>query len=153
MADQAALLAQLRDIHLPEETGPMLAVGPASTFVVLLLVVVVLWRRWRARPLQVALRQLDELLRSHRRDADAVALVQGINALLRRHACRCFAAEQPAGMVDSAWLDFLDHHGGGDAFTRGAGQVLAMLPYRAGGAVDAEALTQLARAWLCANPA
>ncbi len=49
--------------------------------------------------------------------------------------------------------DFLDRHGGGDAFTRGAGQVLAMLPYRAGGAVDAEALTQLARAWLRANPA
>ena len=153
MSEQTALLAQLRDIHLPEESGALLAVLPASTFVVLLVLGFLLWRHWQQRPRQVALCRLRDLWRAYQNDADAVALARGVNAVLREQACRRFPAEQPAGLVEAEWLGFLDRHGGGQAFQQGAGQVLATLPYRAAGPVDADGLLTAARAWLRANSA
>lgn len=156
METRASLLAQLRDIHLPVEAGQLTAVLPASTFVLVVLIAAGLcwiWWRWRQRSHQVALRRLEQLRRIYAQEADAVALAQGIGALLRQHACRCFPHEQPAGLVDAAWLDFLDRHGGGTRFRQGPGQVVASLPYRASPDADAAGLVQAARTWLKANPA
>ena len=151
METHASLLAQLRDIHLPEYAGMTMSVLWASTFLVLLLGAAWLWWRWQQRPRQKALRRLREAQRAYQADGDGVALARNINALLREQACRSFPAEQSAGLVEGEWLGFLDRHGGGNAFTAGAGQVLATLPYRATGVLDAAGLMSAARAWLRTN--
>ena len=147
METRASLLAQLRDIHLPADDGMTTSVLWASTFL-LLIALVWVWRRWQQRPRQVALRRLRDVGRAYQNDADGAVLARGVNAVLREQACRRFPAEQPAGLVDAEWLGFLDRHGGGNAFSAGAGQVLATLPYQVTGAVDAVALLAAARAWL-----
>ena len=151
METRASLLAQLRDIHLPVDEGISASVLWASTFLVFLLIASGFWWRWQQRPRQKALRRLREVQRAYQADGDGVALARSINALLRAEACRCFPAEQPAGLVEAEWLGFLDRHGGGNAFTTGAGQVLASLPYRPTGSLDGAGLLSAARAWLRAN--
>lgn len=139
--EETALLAQLRDIHLPEEST-WTAVLPAPTFmggVLLIAVVLLALYRWWRHPRQVALRKLQALEQSHAQNGDTISLAQGINQLLRREAMRRFPDSPVAGLVGAEWLAFL-------GIPEETG--LATLPYRACGSVDTAMLIAQARRWL-----
>lgn len=140
-------LASLRDLHLPPPPGlwPLASGWWALGAALLVLVAVVLWRRQRRRrPLRAALAELAALSAAHRRDHDAVALARGLSRLLRSYAVRRFPHAAIAGATGPDWLGFLDAHGGGGAFSAGAGAVLGTLPYRAAHATTSDAVPDLA---------
>jgi Domain of unknown function (DUF4381) len=150
----APSLDALRDIHLPPLPVLVLAV-PLVWLAVLTLALLVaafyLARRWlRLRPLRATLRELAQLGSAHARDADTTRLALGVSGLLRRYAMARFAQPGIAGLTGSAWLEFLDAHGG--AFCHGVGAALEARPYQSSGALDEAALLTLVRRWLQANP-
>ncbi len=120
---------------------------------VLSLLVVSIWqglrivrqRRRRARILS----ELDNLT-THSPDQ----VVTQVSMLLRRVALMHFTRHEVAPLSGKAWLAFLDRTGGDGAFTQGAGNVLATVPYvsaRKVSGVDNDALIALARAWIRKN--
>lgn len=152
-----ATLDALRDIHLPPSPALWLALEwwqwwlAAGT----LALVVVLWAAWRfkrMRALRTALRELSRLAATHALDRDAILLARGLSQLLRRYATARFPQAGIAGLTGSAWLRFLDAHGGNGAFCRGVGATLDTHPYRQHGELDTAALVALVRNWLKANP-
>ena len=151
-----ASLESLRDIHLPPL--PLLAaVLPPwwLTATALALLAATLWwlRRWlRRRPLRAALREQALLASAFARDADSTRLASGLSGLLRHYAVARFTQPGVAGLTGTAWLDFLDAHGGVDSFRQGIGAVLAARPYQSDGAFNEAALLALVRRWLQANP-
>lgn len=152
----APSLDELRDIHLPP--APELATlqpfwWQAVAGLALLAATLWLARRFvRQRPLRAALRELAGLEAAHACDADATQLARGLSRLLRRYAIARFSQAGVEGLTDSAWLAFLDAHGGGEgAFSHGVGAILAARPYQRCGAFDEAALLALVRRWLKAN--
>lgn len=153
-------LDQLRDIHLPDPSGTGL--DPAAVTLLALILgalalclALALRRRARHQPLREAVRELDELINTHARTADDVALTRGIARLVRNYAVWRFPATPCAGLTGDAWLAFLDAHGGKGAFSQGIGRALATLPYvpqdHAHPPLDASALAQVVRHWLREN--
>lgn len=146
-------LDTLRDIHLP--VAPAWWAAPETWVAAACVAVAASWmiyRRIRYRRLRRALRELSSLAAAHARDGNAVRLAGGLSQLLRRHAAACFPEAGVDGLSGGDWLAFLDAHGGGNAFTQGAGAVLESLPYRASGTADTRALIALVRQWLRENP-
>lgn len=146
-------LDALRDIHLP--APPAWWAIPEVWVAAALVAAAFAWharRAARTRLLRRALREVSALTAAHGRDGDTAKLARGLSQLLRRHAAACFPDAGIEGLAGKAWLDFLDAHGGGGAFTHGAGAVLDTLPYQASGETDAAALTGAVRRWLQENP-
>lgn len=155
-------LAGLRDWHLPGAVswwppapGWWLVAGLALVALLLMLV------HWRRRPRQgaaarAALNELRTLRMQLGTGLDGYAFAAAVSALLRRLALTRFPRERVAGLGGVSWLAFLDATGGGDGFTRGAGQVLGELPYRNPKAPpvsprDLADLADLAERWVRAN--
>jgi hypothetical protein len=155
----APSLDALRDIHLPPV--PVLAtvlpewwlVAALALFAVTFAAAVWYGRRCvRRRTLRAALRELARVATTHAHDADATRLARGLSRLLRRYAMMRFPQARIEGLTGSAWLHFLDAHGGDGAFCDGVGAVLDTRPYQSCGALDEKALIALVRHWLRANP-
>lgn len=150
----AASLATLRDIHLPFAPA---AWPPAPGWWLLAGAVVMAcagWLAWRAlrrRPLRAALRELARLAADAAGTGAAVRTAGGISRLLRRYACWRYPEAGAHALTGTAWLQFLDAHGGDGQFEHGAGAVLASLPYQPAVAADVTALLALARSWLRRN--
>lgn len=149
----ADALATLRGIHLPPEplwwqtTECWTAAALATTILV--------WAIYRfasRRRLRSALNELSLLSAAYRLNGDAVRLARGLSGLLRAYAATRFPGHGVEGLAGSAWLQFLDEHGGNGQFTHGVGAALESLPYQADGTVDAEALSALVKTWLQAHP-
>ncbi len=151
-----ASLDALRDIHLPPE--PVLVVLLRAVWLVpvaLALLAVVGWglhRYLRLRPQRAAMRALAHLAREHAQHADSTRLARGLSQLLRRYAVARYPHGGIEGLTGSAWLNFLDAHGGAGAFCHGVGATLETRPYRSCGAFDEAALIALVRCWLRSNP-
>lgn len=146
-------LAALRDIHLP--SSPAWWTIPELWLAAVCMAALAGWLGWRHRRnrlLHCSLRELARLSETHARDGDAVRLARGLSQLLRHHAAACFPQAGVEGLAGSAWLAFLDAHGGQGLFTQGAGAILESLPYRAGGTADTGALLAAVRHWLRENP-
>ena len=128
-----------------------------------------LWRGWRRQGAagRAALRELATLRAQLPAGLDRRNFAAALSVLLRRLALTRFPRERVAGLSGAAWLAFLDATGGGGAFARGPGLVLAELPYQAPGrdpgrpgtrheagphaAWDAQALADLAERWIRTN--
>lgn len=151
----APSLDALRDIHLPPVPVLVTALPPwwlAAAALALLAAAVWYLRRWvRLHPLRSALQELAVLAAAHARDADTTRLARGLSKLLRRYAMARFSHASIEGVTGSAWLAFLDTHGGNGAFAEGVGAALDARPYQASGAFDAAALIALVGRWLKAN--
>lgn len=150
-------LAALRDIRLPPEHVLWLPLQwwLGAGLLAAVAVAALAWhlrRRRRLRALRLALQELSRLAAAHARDSDAIGLARGLSRLLRGYAVMRFPQADVAGLTGSAWLQFLDTHGGGGDFCNGAGAVLETHPYRPHGDLDAAALVALTRRWLEANP-
>jgi hypothetical protein len=107
----------------------------------------VVWRR--RRRLTRILSELDALATKR---PEQVATQ--ISVLLRRVALMCFSRSEVAPLTGNAWLAFLDRTGGNQAFSSGAGTVLATAPYASAHMqteVDKVALIALARQWIKLN--
>lgn len=158
----APSLEALRDIHLPP--APLLASvdGWLAACILLALlalfaaaIAAVFWylRRFLLRrTLRAALRELARLAGAHARNADTTTLARGLARLVRRYAMTRFPQAGIEGLTGTAWLRFLDSHGGAGAFCHGVGAALDARPYQPGGALDQAALIALVRRWLKANP-
>ncbi|MFO7285663.1 MAG: DUF4381 domain-containing protein [Gammaproteobacteria bacterium] len=135
----------LRDIHLPE---PVSWWPPAPGWWVLLafglaVLVFALYRRHRERGRRAALAAIDRIVADLRAGADPAESLREMSIVLRRFAMSVAAdgeARMVPGLVGRSWLEYLDRHGGGEAFRRGPGRLLADAPYRPGGVARDDAL-------------
>jgi hypothetical protein len=149
----AEALASLRGIHLPPE--PLWWQTTECSIAAALATVALVWAAYRfvcRRRLRAALTELALLHAAFRVNGDAVRLARGLCGLLRSYAVARFPESGVEGLAGSAWLAFLDAHGGNGQFMHGVGAALESLPYQAHGTVDAEALVALARTWLQGHP-
>jgi len=149
----AEALASLRDIHLPPE--PLWWQTTEWWIAAALATAALAWAAYRfagRRRLRAALNELALLHAAYRVNGDAVRLARGLSGLLRGYAATRFPDDDVEGLAGSAWLQFLDQHGGNGEFTHGVGAALESLPYQAAGTVDAEALSTLVRKWLQGQP-
>lgn len=126
-------LAALHDIHPPP---PVSWWPPAPgwwllgvSMLALSVFAVIVLRRYLRSPSRAARRELARVRKEFERSADEAQLASGLSALARRCALSRFAPETVAGLSGDAWLEFLDRTGSTNAFTRGAGRVLATAPY------------------------
>lgn len=99
-------------------------------------------RRWRRRIDD----ELTRIVERHRADGDDARLLADVSRLLRQ--VTHLLDPRAAALTGADWLAFLDARGGGDAFTHGAGRVLASAPWQRAPQVDAPALAAAARHWL-----
>jgi hypothetical protein len=146
----------LRDVHAPPfpdfwPPAPGWWIVTALVLGLLIFVSVRLYRHYRLhRQRRQVLASLEALSADYRADA-AVGFVTEVSMLLRRVALRRFPRRQVAALFGADWCRFLDETGGGGAFSRGVGQVLADGPYASRVEVDPEGLTELARRWIRRN--
>ena len=133
-ADPAALLASLRDIHLPETTGSALAPGwlllGGVAALLISMLVFYLWRRrriddWR----QVAQQELALINEDAGRVPEAETLA-ACSRLLRRVSLALAPRREVASMTGEHWLGLLDSLHRSSEFSTGPGRVLADQPYR-----------------------
>jgi hypothetical protein len=160
-------LSELADIHLP---GAVSWWPPAPGWWILLALIlagiawaVVLWlkRRHQKMLLQGAIDELDATWRLYlsksapdhkqmtdRRGQEAVKLLNGINAVLRRVALVHYPAEDIAGLTGNDWLAFLDSCDNSSHFSSKTGKVLGDALYRASYKEDPAPVYRLAKAWI-----
>lgn len=143
-------LAALRPLHTP---SPIAWWPPAPGWwllglLLLVLIITVVWWRSRTALQRAALRELRSLEALHDKPIDQAA---AINRLLKRYVRVRWPETGAAALTGTAWLRFLDEHGGQGAFGQGRGQVLVTLPYSKV-AASANDLIDLARSWIKANP-
>jgi hypothetical protein len=150
-------LADLRGYHLPEAVSwwppapGWWLLGALLLLATVILVLALRRRRRRRAALRAALGELERLGGVHA-GSDPAARARRLSQLLRRYALARYPRHEVAGLTGEDWLRFLDAHGGGQAFTHGAGRLLSEVPYRPVG--DAAALAELAglaRSWILHN--
>ncbi|NNM00674.1 MAG: DUF4381 domain-containing protein [Gammaproteobacteria bacterium] len=148
----------LRDIHLPGPVGwwpPAPGWWVLAGLVTAAVLAALLWRAWLRRRRGIggyalAVTELDALVGG----ADALddrALAAALSELLRRAASADPARAEVATLTGGAWLQAMDETLGDGRFTEGAGAALVNAPYMPASAIDRDALSGLARAWLCAR--
>ncbi len=150
-------LADLRGYHLPDPVSwwppaPGWWLLAALVLATLVVVSLLLWRRYRNRAaLRAALSEL-ERLDQQQAVTDPAGFARSLSRLLRRYALTRFPHDQVAGLTGNDWLRFLDIHGGGTTFSEGAGRLLTEAPYQASCNTPALLeLAQLTRHWLLQN--
>lgn len=149
---QADPVAGLIDFPLPQEVSLLPQTWPSRIAIALTAAAIVLasWRllRWYLvnRYRREALAELDAI--RHATPPDQLAIQ--LSLLVRRTALVAFPRETVAPLAGPAWLAFLDRTSGGEAFSHGAGRLLASAPYRPGSSDpdQVEALADLVRRWI-----
>ncbi|MEX0619591.1 MAG: DUF4381 domain-containing protein [Pseudohongiellaceae bacterium] len=160
--DSAELLAQLRDIHLPE---PVSLWPPAPGWWLLgalLLAALVFgcvhaWRQYRRRKIcSFALAELErcyialeEALNADE-DADTVRVnfINEVNAVLRRVALWHFPHSHVASLGGKAWVDFIREKGDSSEMTDEIAQALGQGRFQARCEYDIAQLVSLGRRWV-----
>jgi len=125
----------LRDIHLPPAPGwwPPAPGWWALALIVVAAIAIFFWwaRRRRRLTAAVAARREVARLREAAPGLEPARLARDISALLRRAAISFYPRAQAAAITGENWLRFLDEALPEQAFSRGAGRLIAELPYRA----------------------
>ncbi|MFC3909801.1 DUF4381 domain-containing protein [Legionella dresdenensis] len=151
----AAPLAQLRDIHIPQPVG-WWPLAPGWYVLIILLVLgltaIIIWacrkhRQGRAR--REALKMLADYYQQYLQQQQKPAAISArISELLRRVALAHFPRSNVAGLQGEAWIEFLNQTGKNINFNAVRDNLL-LLPYQ--NAVDTVNLKPLftrAEAWI-----
>jgi len=130
----AALLAELRDIHLPETGGfgvapGWLLLGAGCLLLGLLAAVFFLRRKPPASWRQSALLELEQI-RSEAAHVSPRQTLAACSRLLRRVGLSLAPREEVAPLTGNAWLGQLDQWHGSSGFTHGPGLLLGDAQYR-----------------------
>ncbi len=145
-------LDQLKDIHLPNEVSWWpLAIGwwLAALLVLLALVstiVLLVKVRKKRRRINQGLEPFEQLASDQ--SLSSQDWLNELSKLLRRIAINVHGRNDIAGLVGNDWLSYLDNSGSTDAFSNGAGRVLAEQPYRPAVEYDREAIAVISRLWV-----
>jgi len=149
------LLNQLLDIHppIPVSFWPP---APGWWIVAVFLTLfsgIVGWRYRRYYLSQsfkrIAIQKLKQLHKNYQHNHNSTQLVIELSILLRRVALAKFPRRQVAGLIGTAWLQFLDEKmGNTKEFTEGQGQVLRTAPYQKSSHIDIKTLLNLATVWI-----
>ena len=125
------LLAQLRDVHVPQAPGlwpPAIGWWLVGFLLLALLLGALLWlRRWRVEAWRRA------ALREHQRlmaENPGPQTAQKLSVLMRRVALKAERRYKVAGATDQEWLSVLDRIGQTNQYSEGVGKLLTVLPYR-----------------------
>ncbi len=146
---------ELADIHIPAKPS---AWPPAlgwwillALLITLLTVLVIKFIRYKKlkKQQQRILQALAKLEGKLRKDRNTVALAE-INILLRRLALMRYPRKQIASLTGKNWIDFLDNSGNTQDFSKGAGRVLADVPYLAQmpEKIDIKELSRVVKKWV-----
>ncbi len=147
------LLNALRDIREPAPPG-FWPPAPGWWLLAAMLLagaIMLAWRAWRRaqrqQPIRRALAELERWRlqtagRTNTQSASELA------TLLKRAALTRYPREAVARLSGDAWLAFLDHSGGTDGFSTGAGRALGNLRYAPALQFDPDALATLSQQWL-----
>jgi hypothetical protein len=147
--DKDALLAQLKDIHLPKPIGFWpLAYGwyvlAVLVFVLLLALVLGLRQHRRnARPKKEALHLLANYQEQYEQKHHTTLACAQISQLLKRVALAYYPRDEVAGLHGEAWLSFLNQEAVDLDF-----KPLEDLPYKPESSVDLQPLFKSARRWI-----
>jgi hypothetical protein len=150
----ADVLAQLKDIHLPNAVSWWpLALGWWIVLMIgvgLLLAGVYFYRRWqRKSPQELIIAQSLQLFHAlQTQSLTPKVFIMELSELLRRTALSLYGRKTIANLAGDDWLQFLNQKGATTAFTDGEGRVLADQPYRAEVDYDHQALVSLIEQWL-----
>ena len=156
-AQAADPLADLHGYHLP---APVSWWPPAPGWWLLALLCLVAlgalihWlatRYRRTAATRAARAELTQLVARHAQDGDGPAFARDLSRLLRRFALVRFPRRQVAGLTGTAWLEFLDAHGGDGRFGDGPGRLLVEAPYRASTQRSAAESAALVESWILHN--
>ena len=125
------LLAQLRDVHVPQAPGlwpPAIGWWLVGFLLLALLLGALLWlRRWRVEAWRrAALREYQRLMA----ESPGPQTAQKLSVLMRRVALKAEPRYKVAGATDQEWLSVLDRIGQTNQYSEGVGKLLTVLPYR-----------------------
>ncbi len=148
------LLAQLRDIRLPEPPG-WWPPAPGWWILAAILAASIAGGIWRRRqhiahinsPRYLALEQLDILRARYRADHDAQRLLADISALMRRVALSIGPRREVASLTGEQWLDWINRHTSGAPLDENIARTLIDAPYRPTAQSDAEAILRACEEW------
>ena len=128
------LLLQLREIAPPGEPDwwplapgwwMLIAIGVASILVLLIL----LKRRYGSRSFRLANRELERISRHNMRCRDNQYLVLNLSRWLRQVSLMAFPERKIAGITGLAWLEILDEVMDKSEFRQGPGKIFARSVY------------------------
>ncbi len=130
----AQALAQLKDIHLPNEISKY---PPAPIYFILffsaafIFVSIFFYKRYQSKTKnkKYALKQLKEI-KLLTLMGDDLNAIQDLSILLRQVALTAFPRENIASLNGADWLEFLDSISSTTEFTNGSGQILATAPFQ-----------------------
>ena len=148
------LLAQLRDIQLPEPTGnwaPAMNVGWLSAAGILVLLVGLILLRGhylRTRTRRYALQELEQMSIRFVENQQHQRLLNELNTLLRRVAIMNYGREEVSPLTGEQWLEFLDRSGRTQDFLKGPGQVLIQAYQASPEAFDENTLIEVVKQWI-----
>lgn len=117
---QGDMLAELRDIHLPDPIG-WWPPAPGWWILACLLAVALyfLWRFVQKHRQKVkthyredALQELEIIVAQYKAEGDSAAYVQQVSALLKRVSLQCYPTEKIASLSGDSWAEFLANEAG-----------------------------------------
>jgi hypothetical protein len=150
-------LANLRDIHLPQEPGWWPPAPGWWLLGALVLLTPILWRmiqafrgrRRKPRYRSAALQELDQYYQAYQSTGGKPAFVQAVSALLKRVALQCHDPAQVAALSGRQWADFLTQDQ--DAAVRRNVRLALEQAYSREVSADAAALYRFAQTWISAQ--
>jgi len=130
--NEQELLAQLRDVRMPDSPGwwPPAIGWWVVAALLLLLTISALWglRHWRANAWRrVALREHRSLADN---PGDISHALRGLSVLMRKVAMKVEPRHEVASATDEQWLNTLDRIGQTREYSEGVGNLLVVWPYR-----------------------
>lgn len=128
------ILADLRDIHLPETAGDVATVHLVlwPLLLVLLAASIIAWLIWRRRSTwrRDFFEDLNQIEGTAKKHGDGEGWA-GLATLMKRLAIQQHGREDVAALNGEPWLQQLDDLIGSKLFTQGAGRGLITFPYLA----------------------
>lgn len=147
------LLLALRDIQVPASAswwppGPAWWLSAVLILLVSAFLFVIFKRRYQLRYFNDAHYQLQQIITRFTGRHDQDELLLSLSCWLRLVAMQAYPQHKIAGVIGTAWLDFLDECMEGTGFRQAAGEVFGGRIYQQSPEVNATEVILLCQQWL-----